>query len=349
MFGYSRRLLSLLLFTPALCLALAAIGCVTPSNSATEAGPGEYLFCFWNVENFFDDKLQDPPYKEPDRGFDAWFAKDKEARELKLKHLTDVLIKLNGGKGPDILALAEVESERAAELLRESLNARLKDESQRYQHILFKDPNGGRHIATAIITRLPVVADRTRLHGRRQRILEGHIKVNGKELVVIASHWTSRVTDKEGRNRADYGDKIHGAFRAMFERNKDVAFLVCGDFNDTPDDPSVTKHLRAIGGRDKVRDSREPLLLNLFAEKDPNKFGTHYHFKWMIFDQIAVSRGLLGDTGWTCEPDSAATVQTPPRPKDPLKRPWSFGTPQHPQNGYSDHFPVTVKLHIGER
>jgi endonuclease/exonuclease/phosphatase family metal-dependent hydrolase len=347
MFGRSRRFRLVLWFAPTLWFALALIGCVTPSNTATETAPGEYLFCFWNVENFFDDKVQEPPYKEPDKSFDEWFAKKPKDLKLKLDHLSDVLIKLNGGKGPDILALAEVESERAAELLREALNDRLKDESSRYQHILFKDPSGGRHIATAIITRLPVVADRTRLHGRRQRILEGHIKVNGKELVVVASHWTSRVTDKSGKNRADYGNKIYGAFRAMHERNKDVAFLVCGDFNDTPDDDSVTKHLRALGAAAKVRDTNEPLLLNLFAGKDASKFGTHYHLKWLIFDQIAVSRAMLGNTGWTCNPDSASVVRTPSRPGDSKRLPWSFGHERsRGARGYSDHFPVTVKLMV---
>jgi endonuclease/exonuclease/phosphatase family metal-dependent hydrolase len=347
MFGRSRQIRLFILSASILCLALALFGCVTPSNTATETAPGEYLFCFWNVENFFDDEVHEPPYKEPDRSFDEWFANKPKDLKLKLDHLSEVLVKLNSGKGPDILALAEVENERAAKLLSDALNERLKDEALHYQHILFKDPNGGRHIATAIITRLPVVTDKTRLHGKRQRILEGHIKVNGKELVVIASHWTSRVTDKTGKNRADYGNKIYGAFRAMYERNKHVVILVCGDFNDAPDDDSVTKHLRAIGDREKVRDSKEPLLLNLFAGKNPKDHGTHYYNRWLIFDQIAVSPAMLGDTGWTCDPDSAAVVRTPSRPGDTKGLPWSFGHERdHGARGYSDHFPVTVKLSV---
>jgi hypothetical protein len=106
----------------------------------------------------------------------------------------------------------------------------------------------------------------------------------------------------------------------------------------------VKHQLHAESDAAAVRANREPILLDLFADKDPDRFGTHYHNRWFIFDHIAVSPGLLDDEGWTCDVDSVATVRTPPRPNDRLHRPWSFGSPKHPQSGYSDHFPVTVKL-----
>src|SRR5262249_37430872 len=153
---------------------------------------GGYLFCFWNVENLFDDH-NDNRKGPGDRDFDPWFANNPDILKLKLSRLSKALIGLNDGKGPDILAVVEVESVRAAELLRDDLNKRLKDESLHYQPVLMKNVSAGRHIAPAILTRLPVVKDKTRTLGRRQRILEGHILVDGKELIVIASHWTSRV------------------------------------------------------------------------------------------------------------------------------------------------------------
>src|SRR5207249_875289 len=130
------------------------------------------------------------------------------------------------------------------------------------RNILFKDPHGGRHIATAILTRLPV--SDCRLLGKRQRILEGHIEVHGHDLVVIAAHWTSRVSDKEGDGRDKYADTIYGRYRAMYRSNPSVDLLVCGDFNDPPDDDSVVKHLHAVADRATVQQAREePLLLNL--------------------------------------------------------------------------------------
>src|SRR5947209_19931619 len=111
--------------------SLLAAGCndATPSSGppvANAPGSDGYLFCFWNVENLFDDQENDR-LQNADREYDQWFARDHAALELKLSRLSEALIGLNGGRGPDIIALAEVESQRAAELLRDALNSRLTD------------------------------------------------------------------------------------------------------------------------------------------------------------------------------------------------------------------------------
>src|SRR5687767_15075049 len=52
-----------------------------PPVVVTEPGqPGEYLFCFWNVENLFDDR--DDRRRSQDEPYDNWFAQDAAAREL---------------------------------------------------------------------------------------------------------------------------------------------------------------------------------------------------------------------------------------------------------------------------
>jgi len=294
----------------------------------------------------FDDR-EDDRLQGSDREFDHWFAGDPAALKLKLSHLSEALVEMNGHRGPDIIALAEVESQNAAELLRDALNSKLSDSSMHYSHVLFKDPKGGRHIATAIITRLPVKGDRTQLHGHRLRILEGHIEVNGHDLVVLATHWTSRLTDKTGTQRAKYADQIYGVFNAMYHSNPQVDFLVGGDFNDPPDAPSVTDHLRAGGDLDAVRSSGKPLLLDVFAGPTFSHHGTHFgEGKWYIFDQIVVSPGLLDCKGWSCDLASAQIVNTLFRPGDKRRLPWRFGNSHAKDHGYSDHFPVTVRLKV---
>jgi endonuclease/exonuclease/phosphatase family metal-dependent hydrolase len=339
---------------PLAALACALGGCFRPEpTDAATAAPGDYLFCFWNTENFFDDKV-DGENREPDKLFDTWFGEDPDVFQHKLVNLTTVLASMNRGRGPDILAIAEAESERAAQLLAESLSKAVKP-APPYKHVLFRDPKGGRHIATAVITRLPVVADRTRLHGRRLRILETHVDVNGHDLVVMATHWTSRVSDDEGEGRERYADLIYGRFKAMYKSNPQVCMLVCGDFNDNPDDRSVTDALRATGDLDAVRaGGGEPMLYNLFAKtwqenKDrplKEKVGTHYYRGHpYIFDQIVVSPGLLGGGGWTCLVDTAQVYKQ--KFVDPRGHPLRFGAPRdRGERGVSDHFPVTVRLKV---
>jgi endonuclease/exonuclease/phosphatase family metal-dependent hydrolase len=341
---------------------------LAPVGGTTEAiadGTG-FLFCFWNAENFFDD-VEDRRPTQPDKDYDAWFAQDgARVFKQKLKNLTEVLLKMNNGYGPDILALAEVENLRAAEKLRDSLNAGLKDPKLHYKNVQLKDPNGGRHIATAVITRLDVVAGKTSLLGRRQRILEVHVTANGHDLVVVASHWTSRVSsreNREGEGRSLYASNIRKRFDALYKVNPKVDFLVCGDFNDEPDDDSVVDHLKATGDINKVRAGGDnPLLLNLLADRrtevlaDPSKQkepGTHnYRGRWFIFDQIIVSPGLLDNEGWTCDPASVRIVNNLTAITSGRKRgtPDDFGSPHDrdplEDRGYSDHFPVTVRLKV---
>jgi endonuclease/exonuclease/phosphatase family metal-dependent hydrolase len=335
--------------------ALIICGCsVTVENpfdpdSAEQGGRiGDYFFCHWNVENFFDDQ-HDKRNHKADKEYDDWFARDQTAFSLKLSKLTEALLQMNGGRGPDILAICEVECTRAAESLMDALNRKLESRLH-YQHVLMKDLNAGRHIAPAIITRLPVLKEKTRLHGKMLRILEGHIIVEGRELTIFASHWTSRINKESEQGRDKYADTIYNAVAPLYRKDNMVDIIVCGDFNDTPQDESVVKHLHSSAELESAKLIRsEPVLYNLFAGKDPARgFGTHfYNGKWYIFDQILVSPGMLNNTGWVCDPASAHTFNTLYRPGDIQRRPWRFGSEkEHGARGYSDHFPVTVKLQV---
>jgi endonuclease/exonuclease/phosphatase family metal-dependent hydrolase len=361
------------LSTALIILVLQGIGCAPPRAAETQKHDGSawweeevqtpnapykassYYFCFWNLENFFDD--HNDHRTGPDEEYDLWFSEAQSDLELKLKHISEALLAMNGGRGPDIIAVAEVESDRAAHFLMNALNHGSeiqKNPDLRYRHVLFKEVNAGRHIATAIITRVAVDGSKTHLLDSKHRILESHLSVDGHELVLLTSHWTSRKSDHDGTDgtgRAKYADMIYGRYKAMYHSNPKVDFLVCGDFNDTPDDKSVVDHLHATSDVQAVEHStaNDPLLLDLFAGKDPKDNGTHYYDgHWFIFDQIAVSPGLLDHEGWHCDVESAHAIRTLVRKGDKSGRPWSFGNRKHNdhERGYSDHFPVTALLKV---
>src|SRR5262249_20851117 len=72
------------------------------------ARPGGYLFSTWNVETFFDDG-DDPKNRDED---EDWFGRNPQLVDRKVKLLADALLLQNGGLGPDVLAMVEVESRR---------------------------------------------------------------------------------------------------------------------------------------------------------------------------------------------------------------------------------------------
>ncbi|MFL5245686.1 MAG: endonuclease/exonuclease/phosphatase family protein [Gemmataceae bacterium] len=344
----SNRWLGLAFLLPFFPLVLAVSGCPMPDRGlAPSASPDGYLYCFWNVENLFDDQLDHRP-SEVDRPYDEWFAEDRQARELKYRHLSQALLKMNAGKGPDILAIVEVESQRAAELLRNEINNGLADEALHYGEPIWEEVNGGRHIAPAILLRKDFRASRTHLLEKKHRILETHITANGHELILITSHWTSRVSDKEGIGRDKYAKAIYGRYRAIHHENAKADILIAGDFNDPPDADSVVRFLHATADRDAVlRGGGEPELFNLMAGKSALEFGTQHHKQMAIFDQIVVSPGLLDQEGWTCDPDSINTLKD--LTADQHGYPKAYGNRKHGERGYSDHFPVTVRLRVADR
>lgn len=317
----------------------------TPSKGSADAG--EYLLCSWNVENLFDDINDD---RGPDdEEYDNRFADHPEDLRLKLERLTEALLRLNDGRGPDILCAYEVESKRAAELLADALNRSLPSGVPRYDTVVMEPVQAGRHIAPAILSRLPLNSHYPpRLPNRRQRILVVGLLAAGHELTVYATHWTSRRSDATGARRAAYADLVYGDANRIFMRNPKADILLCGDFNDTPDDPAVQVHLRTADVA-TVRQSAELRFLNLLEGKDPQRFGTHFYNRLVIYDQICISPGLLDDSGWTCDPNTVQVIHD--GLNDPQARslkPWSFGKADRPisRRGYSDHFPVVVRLSV---
>jgi endonuclease/exonuclease/phosphatase family metal-dependent hydrolase len=337
-------------------LIFAVSGCPNQPNPkpgiVTE--PGTYLFCSWNVENFYDD--EDNP-KEHDE-MENFFGTNQPMVNVKVKNLSDTILKMNNYVGPDIIALVEVESERAMTLLKDKLNETLEKVGKgnlKYENILFKEDRTGRGFAPAILTRLPVIRDKTRQlgSGAMKRILEGHIKANDHELIVIAAHWTSRVTDKDddGKKRAIYADACYGRFREIFTANPDADIIVCGDFNDEFKDRSLQEHLYARNDEEVVKQAQEvPLLYDLCARFDGSgdPKGTIYGVgKWSVFDHICISRGLFDARGWTCDTKQTEIFAPDEMRFGKQKTPFKFGGPkQTGLRGFSDHFPVITQLRL---
>lgn len=318
-----------------------------PPAGDQPGGAKTVVFCTWNMENLFDD--HDDHRRPPDAEYDAWFATSPADRELKYRHIAEALVRLNGGNGPDVIVGIEIETPRAAELLKEALNAALPAGAARYEHVAMQDLDAGRHMAPCVVSRYPLSG--AKLHGRRLRILESHVTVNNHDLYLVASHWTSQLTDKgdkEDGGRARYAATIEEMYGDAIRANPKVDFLVCGDFNDTPDSDPVANKLHVTADASQVTpDARPPKLFGLLSGKDPAEFGTHYFHKPLIYDQIAVSPGLLDAEGWSYVPDSVRV------PTDGLiasgtrgRQPWKFGSRQHPVRGYSDHFPVVATFNV---
>ncbi|MDR3636606.1 MAG: endonuclease/exonuclease/phosphatase family protein [Isosphaeraceae bacterium] len=321
-----------------------APGPLPPRPTAPRVAGEGYVFCTWNVENLFDD-TNDPHNHDED---EDWFAAHPEMVHEKVRLLADTLVRQNDGRGPDILAVVEVENRRAIELLRAALNARLPSE-WRYEGLAHVDNVTGRRIEPAIVTRLALDDDQTRAFGIR-RILEAHLEAEGAPLVVLASHWTSRLRgDTEGK-RDSYADVLYDRVVELSRDDPAADVLLSGDFNDEPDDPSLRRHLHTTGDPAEVREGAQPVkLLDLTQRLDPAREGTYFQAgRWEILDHIVASPGLLDPKGWMVLPETIHTENPIELRFGRDRRPWRFGNPKNSNpRGPSDHFGLTVRMKVG--
>ncbi len=307
-----------------------------------EAAEGGYLACVWNVENFYDDR-DDPDIHDED---EDWFGRNPELVRQKVDRLCEALLMQGKGRGPDLVAMVEVENLRAAEMIRAALNRRLPEPLQ-YRYTFFRENRTGRHFAPAVVSRLPGAVDEGLQFQATLRILPVRLEVNGAPLTVLVSHWTSRLTDHDGTKRNRYGDALYRAARNL---GGSADLLICGDFNDEPSDPSVRDHLHAIADASVVSHADGPLrLLDLTASLDPARSGTiAYRGHRQLFDHIVASPGLLDPKGWLVLPATLRVEDGPTLRDGRADRPWRFGGPnERKARGFSDHFALSVRLSVG--
>jgi endonuclease/exonuclease/phosphatase family metal-dependent hydrolase len=228
---------------------------------------------WWNLQNFFD--TDDDPISK-DFEYTAAKGWTQEIFGAKKANLAQALKATHNGKEVELLAVAEIEKDS---LLKELIN------EMEYSHLkVIEDPTGtsdlrGIDVAVAYDDRKLRVKSKAshlvHLRYRTRDIFEVVFEVNdtGETLVIVASHWPSRVRGKYRTEPLRIAVAEHIAYlvethvkvepqeyedlRAQNDlspvREKwETKVMVMGDFNDEPSDRSVVDHLRASNDLDRV-------------------------------------------------------------------------------------------------
>ncbi len=318
----------------------------------------DYYIAWWNLENLFDVRSapERPEWlqKNLDKELVGWNAAVLDA---KLDRLATVIGRLNGGAGPDLLGVCEVENRRVlAKLLaklelpeREYALVHSDTKDQRgidvafiYDSRLFRKPRQS-HVFNHVVLKRNATRDIVQVNFRTRG-------ADSRDLVVIGNHWPSKRGSPLGSE--PYRMMAAETLSYWLERipvkfEREVPIVVMGDFNDEPFNRSITDYALALKDSSKVRSrrARRPLLLNLMWEMQEDGVGTHYFDDWAMLDQIMVNRALLrGEAGLTLVSDSCGIFREP----DLLKRgkPRRFGRPAKSldREGFSDHLPIFVRV-----
>ncbi len=314
----------------------------------------EYHIAWWNLENLFDS------VNSPHRP--AWL-KDSIKGELKgwtttivnkkIHQLATIINGMNGGQGPDILGVCEVENAHVLGKLVKKLH------SHRRYSIAHHDMSDHRGIDVAFIYDADLFTVEAQFNhvvlkrNATRDLFQVNFTTNqGNALVCIGNHWPSRTGGQAQSEpyRQMAGETLaywHERIRSI--KGADTPIVVMGDLNDEPFDSSVINYALAERTLDRVvsKRSRKPYLFNLMWELMGEGKGTHFYQEWGMLDQILVNRSLLTNDGPFKLVDGSIAIHKLPIM---LKggRPRRFGRTSNRRGidnkGYSDHLPIEFQV-----
>ncbi len=315
------------------------IGCSTNSNSVTIG--------FWNVENLFD--LEDDPLKDDDE-FSAGGSKSvtQEILDMKLDHMTEVLIDLNA----DILGLCEVENRAVLEMLNE------KYHKKNYSIVHFESPDL-RGIDTALLynsdkftvtdsypIEIPMEDEPTR------DILYVKGEIHDSILHIFVNHWPSNYSGLERgiRRRSVAANILRMAIDKILIEDEHANILLMGDFNEDPLAKAVHDILNTTIYSNDVNKNLYQLWNPMSHLMGVENGGT-YKYRGIdnVIDQFIASNGLIDNSGLELIPNSIQVLN-----KDKYRQqegdfkdyPFRFWVGDNLLGGYSDHMAIYCKLYI---
>ena len=327
-----------------------------------------FRVAFYNLENLFD--TVDGPNDDAEflpNSANAW---NGDRYNSKLRNMAKVIDSI----APSILGLVELENAFVLEDLRanssvmkgkfeiahrESPDIRGIDVALMYNAELFR-------ISGIYMTPITLPDGYATRSIMRVHLVE---KGTGDSLAVFINHWPSR---RGGAASAASRMVAATALAQTLQNNPTIPanFLIMGDFNDDPEDPSITEGLQAGDAFHSI------VNLAFLARQADSTVGTiAWHTGWNMFDQIMISRPLYYANLHSHESAGSGSEKTQSHlhsyenklwgsPRINIyKRPWMLqhdgnkydGWPLRTfagkkyMNGFSDHLPVYTDLVLVHR
>ncbi len=308
-----------------------------PHLSTKAAPEDQFVLATYNVHN-----------SRPLKGKD-----DAQRDRAKLRNLLVAVRAINGGRGPDVLAMQELSADVAIELL----------DHLDHQHVAFEGPNA---IGVSLFSRFPF-ASPPKAHwvrGTERPILETTLDVDGEPVGVFVNHWPQS-TGTAGRFLASdvLVDAIQMAKAAGVEKIASV-----GDYNASNGSSVFGARGLSVGhslavparlydsnavlaaslvGRDAAIEPISQSLVVHTIGRNKELFATSGGEKRQrVLDHIFLSPALAQGPGvrWV---QGSTRVHRPYWLLDELGNPLHVGA--DPESGVSDHLAVVTRLQRGDR
>lgn len=311
-----------------------------------------FSFVWYNVENLFDTR------NDPDALDDDFTPEGKNRWTIlrlneKIDRLTNVIQEITQPRMPDVIGFGEVEND---EVLMDVIDEFHRRKMGHYSFVHYDSPDE-RGIDVAVIYNAdtfkvehshPILVSLPGVENRTRDILyiKGRLS-NGEIIHLFAVHFPSRRegSEKSEPRRFFAASELRNAVENVFTEDAGANIVIMGDFNDTPDDHSVSE---VIGARKTFDAVEKNQLYNLLYPRAKKGLGTTYHKGWLFFDQIIVSGNMLLSQKFVCRPQDADVFN--PRyllhfnGNHSVNLNRTYG--KHYFGGYSDHLPVFLAIKL---
>jgi hypothetical protein len=325
-------------------------------NSTKNSSLKEYSILFNNTENLFD------IYDDPDKSDNDFLptAKrfwNKERYKTKLENISKTIL-ATGIEPPVIAGFAEIENY----LVLKDLTQKTPLSKFNYK-VIHHDSPDPRGIDVAIIYRPDIykpiknvfykILSTKDQELRTREILYSKGTVNNKDTIhVFVNHWPSRRggLKKSEPKRFIVARTLRSKIDSINSVDIHAKIIIMGDFNDDPDNKSISEILQARDYNEGIIDNR---LVNLsFMWLNDISWKGTYKFKgrWDIFDQFIVSGALLNTNQEILSCDkTSASIFSPDFLMVNDER-YNGKTPFKTYNGmkyiggFADHLPIILRL-----
>ena len=321
------------------------------AGSVCAQKPKSLTVAFYNVENLFD-TLDNPAINDEDflpQGKLNW---NKMRYDIKLNRIAKVVNAIEELNKPDLIGLCEVENRS---VLTDLVGLKSMD---KFDIIHFESPDE-RGIDVALLYRKKIVkvlnAKPYRVNfpndpnDRTRDILFASLKIGKDTLHTLVCHLPSRRggADKSAESRLTAAFVARRIVDSVQNINPMAKIIVMGDMNDEPTDVSLQDGLQA---KSTVEEAKNGKLFNPMAALKAAGEGSYmYNKKYDMIDNMMLSEGLLSGKGFQYV-EKSATIFKPDWLQEQNEKykgsPWRTYAGSKYLGGYSDHFPVYLKLKL---
>lgn len=302
-----------------------------------------FSIAFYNLENLFD-TIHDKYTLDKNYTSEGRLEWNHDRYIRKIQNLSKVISKIGGNNSklpPIFVGVSEVENKTC---LLDLINSE-KLLSYKYDFVHYDSPDE-RGIDVAFLYQkkhfeiinseayVLYLTDEKNNRDYTRDILLVKGNLFNELIYVIINHWPSRNKgiNYSDRKRVKAAKLVHKIIADIYLENENPNIIIMGDFNDQPNNNSIKNHLM-------TDDFFNPMI----RLQEQKKGSVNFKGKWYLFDQIILSKSLLGASLKSIKYKDVEIFDAYFLQEKSGKR---KGSPKRTyigkwhQGGYSDHFPV---------